>query len=302
MASPFRYFRKHTKAFMATAAVLAIFIFVVGGALNSGGGSRSDQRDANATVATWKGGSLNEGQLHSLISQRLIVDDFLKRLFVSGGGQSAYDLPASVPALLLNSQEINQVETEVIGTEVMANLAGGAGMTVSDQMINHYIEEMGLKKVGSDQIEQILKSIGQGNSRQNEAIVFSMLRKMLLAQFYRRMYADQSMVVLPQERWNDWRKVNERISLQVAELPVDKFLAEVPKPTDAQLEAFYRTQRRRSESLLHDRRTRPAVSRARLRPAAPRALAVPVGKPCRAGREAARQRHGRRDQGLLRAE
>jgi hypothetical protein len=240
MASPFRYFRKHTKAFMATAAVLAIFIFVVGGALSTGrNSSSSDNRSAGALVATWNGGSLNQGQLGSLVQQRLIVDQFLKTLFSMGGGQSGYDLPSSIPVLLLRSQKIEEVESDVIGTEVMAEMAAKVGMTVSVQMINHYIEEMGLKKVGGDQIEMILSRIGSGNARQNEAIVFSMLRKMLLAHFYRQMYNDQSMVVLPQQRWDDWRKVNERISLQVAELPVEKFLPEVPNPTDVQLTAFY---------------------------------------------------------------
>ena len=49
----------------------------------------------------------------------------------------------------------------------MADLAEQAGMTFSDTLINHYIEEMGLKKVTGEQVGQILgmferagKSIG----------------------------------------------------------------------------------------------------------------------------------------------
>jgi hypothetical protein len=62
---------------------------------------------------------------------------------------------------------------------------------------------------------------------------------MLLAYFYRRTFDDASMVVLPQQRWDDWRKVNERISIEAAVLPPEKFLDEVPKPTEAQIKAFY---------------------------------------------------------------
>jgi hypothetical protein len=238
MSSPFRYFRKHTKVFIATAAVLCIFIFVVGDALNSSSGAGGEDR-TGATVATWNGGSLNEAQLGSLVAQRMLVDDFLKRVFVQGGGSTGYDFPSSIPPLLLNSEQMEAIETDVIGTEVMSSLATQAGMTVSDALINHYIEEMGLKNVSQEQIVGILKSIGQHNAQSNEAIVFNMLRKMLLAHFYRRTYADASMVVLPQQRWDDWRSVNERISVEAAVLPVEKFLAEVPEPTDAQLMAFY---------------------------------------------------------------
>ena len=85
----------------------------------------------------------------------------------------------------------------------------------------------------------ILDNIGQGNPRANEAIVFNTLRKMLLAYFYRQAYTDASLVVLPQERWEDWRKVNERISIEAAVLPVEKFIAEVPDPSEGELLKFY---------------------------------------------------------------
>src|SRR5262245_55082235 len=97
MASPFRYFRKHTKAFMAVAAVICMFLFVFasGTGRGRGGGPSSD---AGATVATWNGGSLNQRELASLVRQRIIVNQFLERLFVQGGGRNfAYDLPAGIP-------------------------------------------------------------------------------------------------------------------------------------------------------------------------------------------------------------
>lgn len=241
MSSPFRYFRKHTKVFLAVAAVLAIFIFVVGDALNSVSGSGDDRRDAGATVATWNGGSLNEAQLGSLIAQRILVNDFLRALIGQSGIDPQYELPTSVPlqGFILPSEQLEQVEMDVINTEVLSSLATQAGMTVSDDLINHYIEEVGSNKVSGEQVEGILKNIGQRNVRTNEAIVFNMLRKLMLAHFYQRTYADASMVVLPQQRWADWRKVNERISVEAAVLPVEKFLADVPKLNEAQLLAFY---------------------------------------------------------------
>jgi hypothetical protein len=226
---------------MATAAVLSIFIFVVGGALSSNRSYSGGEQNAANLVATWNGGSLNQGQLHDLVAFRAITDTFLKQVFVTGGGSNfQYDFPRNIPFLLLpDSRKTEDLQQAVINTEVLSSLATKAGLSVSDNIINHYIDEIGLKKVGGAEIEAILERLGQGNPRQNEAIIFSTLRKMLLGWFYSQMYGDQSQVVLPQQRWDDWRKVNERISLQVAELPIDKFLPQVPEPTDAQLLTFF---------------------------------------------------------------
>jgi hypothetical protein len=249
MASPFRYFRKHTKAAMAVLFVLCMvtFVFVSG---TGGGGGGGPAQDGGATVATWNGGSLNQRELASLVRQRVIVNEFLQRIFNQGGGRTGYDLPGSVPNLLLSSERLDQVETEVIATEVMASLAREAGITVSDDMVNHYIEEFSLNNVTQDEILGIMASVGQNDARENEAIVFSMLRKMLAAYFYRSTYEDATAIVLPQERWNDWRRVNERISLSAAVLPVETFEKDVPKPTESDLLAFY-NERKDVEPNLH---------------------------------------------------
>jgi hypothetical protein len=241
MASPFKYFRKHTKAFMATAAVLCMFIFVIGSGLKTGSGTQGGGPNEAGMVATWNGGSLDQGQLRILVQHRVITDSFLKAMFVEGGGRSfEYDFPRNIPFLFLPDQRNNDdIDRDVVTREVLASLASQAGMTVSDGLINHYIDEIGLKKVSPQQVEQILSHIGTQNARQNEAIIFATLRKLLLANFYSEMFDDQSKVILPQERWDDWKKVNERISLDVAELPREKFISQVPEPNDAQLQGFF---------------------------------------------------------------
>ena len=239
MSSPFRYFRKHTKVFMAVAVVLLMFIFVLGSALNGGGPSGGNP--ANPTVATWNGGSLDQSQLNALVAHRLITDEFLKKVFAQGGGTSEYDLPLDIPwrGMLLGDQQRDNLEQIVIQTDVESDLAKRAGITVSDDLISDYISKMGLGNVNAEQIDQILASVGNGNPRTSEGIVLGTLRKMLAAHFYTRMYADPSLVVLPHQRWQDWKQVNDRISIQAAVLPVDKFLAEVPEPTEDQLLALY---------------------------------------------------------------
>lgn len=142
MSSPFRYFRKHTKVFMAVAVVLLMFIFVLGSALNGGGPSGGNP--ANPTVATWNGGSLDQSQLNALVAHRLITDEFLKKVFAQGGGRSEYDLPLDIPwrGMLLGDQQRDNLEQIVIQTDVESDLAKRAGITVSDDLISDYISKM----------------------------------------------------------------------------------------------------------------------------------------------------------------
>lgn len=244
MSSPFRYFRKHTKAFMAVAAVMCMFLFVfASGTGGGGGGSQDNQRRASAVVATWDGGRITEGELAQLVQQRLITDEFLRMVFAQGGGQTGYDLPINIPALFLASRDSAQLDLTAVENELFSSLATDAGMSISSEMINRYISEIGLRRVDSDDVLGILANLGDGNVQANEAIVFTTLRKLLLAYFYSQSYADAGFVVLPEQRWEDWRRVNERISLQVATLPVESFLDKVPEPTDAQLTALFEQHR-----------------------------------------------------------
>lgn len=241
MASPFRHFRKHQKTFFAVAAVLAIGLFVFGSGTGGGRSPEDEQqrRRASATVATWNGGSLTEGELASLTYQRQVTDEFLQKLFVTGGGQTQYDLSTNVPNLLLPNSSRQAIELAVINSAVFADLAEAAGISVSDEMVNHYIEEFGLNRVSSQDVVGLLATTGDGNAAANEAIVFGTLKKLLMAYFYQRAYDDAAYTVLPEQKWEDWRQVNERISLEAAILPTEKFLAEVPEPTDAQLQTLY---------------------------------------------------------------
>jgi len=239
MSSPFRHFRKHSKAFMAVAAVMCMFLFVF--ASGTGGGRSSDgARDAGATVATWNGGSINQRELASYVRNRLLTNELLQRLFIQGGGQQPeYDLPRGLTELMLRSQQPDYVEMDAIAIEVVSNLATKAGMTVSDDMINRVLEIFAQKNISAEDMQGIFASLGGGDARTNETVVFNTLRKMLLAYFYRQGYQDASFVVLPQERWEDWRRVNERIALTVAVLPVEGFEADVPAPTEPQLRDLY---------------------------------------------------------------
>ncbi|MCA9257680.1 MAG: hypothetical protein KDA61_00715, partial [Planctomycetales bacterium] len=241
MASPFRHFRKHQRTFMAVAAVLCMVIFVLGSALSGNGRGNDGRRAAGAKVASWNGGSITEGEMGRLVVERNLVNEFLRRLYSEGLRAVGMQQNPTVPAFVYDPSQASHeaVETLVLRTEVFSDLATKAGMSVSDDVINYYLQEWSLRKLPTDHVLAVLRSVGQGNLQANEAILYSTLRKLLLEHFYSNVSNDASLVTTPQEQWQEWRRLNERISLQVAVLPADDFVEQAPNPTDEELAKFF---------------------------------------------------------------
>lgn len=83
MASPFSYFRKNQRLWMAAAVLIAILSFVVAPMLQSFTGSSqrtSGRQGGNSTAASWSGGSISREQLDVEMGQLSVANMFLKRL------------------------------------------------------------------------------------------------------------------------------------------------------------------------------------------------------------------------------
>ncbi len=246
MASPFRYFRKHQKAFLAIAAVLAMFIFVVGdaimGCVGQAAGGRSNT--PNTIVTRWDGGSMTVQELDLLSQRRYFLHEFLASLYQEGKyrAESAGETPTEpdVPTFFLNRDTSRAaVMGRCVEERILADQAREVGMSVSDMMINDFIRKTGFQRVSDEDIRKILERTRRYDMRTTEEWLFSGLRELLLGNLYANSMSSTVMGVSPDQLWVDWRRVNDRIALDAVVLPVERFMSEVPEPTDAQLITFY---------------------------------------------------------------
>lgn len=246
MASPFRIFRKHQKAFLAIAAVLAMFIFVVGDAIMGCVGQAAGGRGGspNAVVTTWDGGSLTVKELDLLSQRRYFLNEFLANLYQLGKyrAEAAGETPTEpdVPAFFL-PQGANRVAVmgRCVEERILADQGREVGMSVSDMMINDYLRKLGFQRVSDEDIRHILEQTRRFDMRTAEEWLFSGLRELLLGNLYANSVSSSVMGISPEQLWIDWRRVNDRIALEAVILPVEKFVPEVPEPTEAQLITFY---------------------------------------------------------------
>lgn len=258
MASPLKYFRKHQKFFLVVAAVIAMFVFVFADMFISM--SNMPARSArDEQVSYWKGGKLTEGEVAMLTERRLFIDDVLfnfymggaSRIESEGGTPTAPSVP--VEAFLLprqgsKNQRAFQARLKAVDERVLSTLAREAGMYISDSTINDYLIAVGLGRVTKDEMRVILERVGgRGDSRvkMSENMLFDGLREVLLAHLYESSLVRSAEGMQPAGLWDDWRTLNERISLEAVVLPAEDFVAEVEEPSDEQLQQYYEANRER---------------------------------------------------------
>lgn len=249
MASPFRIFRKYLKPLMVVLGVMIMFSFVIldplakylaGGRVGNGD---DPNRDANAVAVSWEGGELTNQELDSLVFRRRVARGFLDQ--VEGlGAQSAYlaglePSPLRVFPLRLAESSQQGVEQSVLQTKLYADAAREAGMHVDDDAIVQYLLLLGRDRVTTDDMRAMLQNLEVAGRKVPTDYVFDVLRDELLARNYlmSNMYAFQT--VTPQQRWQDWLRVNDRVVLEAAATPVESYLIEVKEPTDAELAEFF---------------------------------------------------------------
>jgi hypothetical protein len=247
MASPFRVFRKNQKTLLAIAGVAIIFVFVLGDSLRQyGNRGRSDTSDSGRSpkdiAVKWNGGQLTNAELGQLVVQRRVVNSFLRQ--VEGiGYQAAQDAggePQSlrVPRMLGVEQPQEGVEQDVLRTHLMADAARQAGMAVSDKYLFDYLNQLGRGYVSVDMIRQIISSQVGGRGLSVDYVLDALLEEML-ARNYLASYYYALETELPEDRWRDWLRLNDRIVVESVAVPAESLLVDVKDPSDAELAAFF---------------------------------------------------------------
>ncbi|QDT68335.1 periplasmic folding chaperone [Planctomycetes bacterium MalM25] len=255
MATPLTALSKYTGVFMAVLCAVLMFTFVLGDSIsNMMGGGPGGSTGGGDTVAIWDGGQINERQLADAVIHRNILAQFQQSVEQAGAlaardaGVDLEYLQRSVQPLQLPRTREQGVERSVVTTKIFAQKAREAGMVVSDEMIISYLRALGFERVSNDQMREILTRMGRGSGgggRATIGFVFDLLREAMLANNYLSSHTFAFRTILPEERWEDWKKVNERIVVEAAPVKTAAFIDEVPEPSEEELVAFYEEHRDR---------------------------------------------------------
>jgi peptidyl-prolyl cis-trans isomerase D len=213
---PFEVFRRHQRKLLAIFAILAMFGFVISDSVPKLLNPNSGNRDQ--PVAELFGKTIYRSTLNELLEQRTLANAFVSELnpYVGPrmfGGTKDRDL---IDAYIL------QHEADRLGLPTGAETGRQFLMRVTDNkmsadLFEYYLSRLNNRVSG----KQLLADIGN-------QVRLANVRRML-----------NSPLVTPYDVFQSFRDQNERVGAKLIEVPIEKFLAQVPEPTAAEIQAEF---------------------------------------------------------------
>lgn len=239
MASPFDFFRRNQKIWMAALAVMAMFAFVIFdpvdmSQLGRGGGGG----EVNPLIVRSHLGDLRLEDLRQKILRRDQVFMFLDQCVLYGVTDQMSGIMARMNAFPLLQPLMMRPSTPetIVENMLLAHEAELLGMDVSDAEITRF-----LNRISSTRDFQAVLALVNGTSVMplTDNHVFDVLRTELLANRMRDMFQQTAMQTTPAQRWDYYQRLRVTATAEMLAVPVDQFLASVGEPNDAELTAFF---------------------------------------------------------------
>jgi peptidyl-prolyl cis-trans isomerase D len=213
---PFEVFRRHQRKLLAIFAILAMFGFVVSDSLPKLLNSNASGRDQ--PVVTLYGKTIYHSVLNEMAMQRSSANQFVGQL-------SPYFGPNPFGGLRTR---------DLVDALILQHEADRLGIPAGPQMGRDFLKNVSQGKMTRDTFEALLA--GFNNQLSGEQILANIANQVRLANV--RMLLGQPMVT-PYDIFRAYRDQNERVSSKAIEVPVDKFLAQVPDPSPRDIQAYY---------------------------------------------------------------
>lgn len=265
MASPFQLFRRHQKVLMVVLTGLAMFAFIVMDALSRmedstaflplvtaiiGAatfwfiGQQSEKGSSFTLVGAAFGaalgfilvfnrpgppgvetsiGTLSERQIQDMRQERALANQFIggavrERKNQQGGEQFFFG--GTSPG-------------EILQRFLLLDKADRLNVQVSDAYVTDYILEASDKGLSNDEFKKLRSSLNIG-----KADVFRILATELRVRIVGEMLRPKTLV-LPQQRWDNFKKFEVAHSIDAIEIPVEAFEAGIETPGKSKLQALF---------------------------------------------------------------
>lgn len=224
MAGSFDIFRKYQRSLLVAVAILAMLaFFVLPPFLQMGSGVGA----GDPVAATWSGGEIREGQLERGVAMRSVVNRFLVESAAAAGRD-----PSRLP-LFPESEEA------VVRTMLVAEEAKKNGLVVSDTAINDFLAQWTNNLVRPDQLNDIISGLRLGPMAVSQHDLFEALRTELVGRNMLVMFQTGFSGDPPGWRWDYYRRLAQKATIEAVPVPVESVAADVPAPTEQQLRAFF---------------------------------------------------------------
>ncbi len=229
MASPFAVFRKHQKILIATLGLLAMIAFVFLPMILKGLGEGGPSKDPVVVKSNY--GDLTERQLQNMQYRRRVVIQFLQRAVEAADfdRETTYRRKMGIEQFFGNASE-----ESTVNLWLLVQRAKQLGMTISDDAVTDFIKSTVDDKVTNEQYAHLYKSM-----KISEDDIFNTLQGELLAQELQTAFSTSLGGTTPAQRWEYFQRLNRKVDIEVAAVPVADFVDQIEDPGDEALEEFF---------------------------------------------------------------
>jgi peptidyl-prolyl cis-trans isomerase D len=213
---PFEVFRRHQRKLLAIFAILAMFGFVVSDSLPKLLNPSFSGRDQ--PVATLYGKTVYRSALNAMLEQRTLANMFV----------------ADLSPYMKRNPFGGTKDRDLVDSLILQHEADRLGIPGGSEVGQKY-----LKRITSDQMSRPLFEalLSRLNNRVSGEQLLADIASQVRLETVRGLL--EPPLVTPYDVFRSYRDENERVAARAVEVPVDRFLAQVPEPSPDEIQAEY---------------------------------------------------------------
>ena len=224
---PFHVFRRHQKKLIAIFGILAMVAFLVPAGVSNMFASRGTAVDAE--VVRLYGRPVYRSEVEAMRAERLRANAFILRL--------QQDLSAYDPRYGPSPAAFGPADTRsIVDALILKHEADALGMPVSNAAALELLKNLTNDRMTPAVAERIVDQTFKGQPISGEMILADIADQLRLMQASRLPGPPD---VTPLDVFEAFREQTEKVAVRAIPLRVADFVAQVPKPTEAQVREFY---------------------------------------------------------------
>jgi peptidyl-prolyl cis-trans isomerase D len=215
---PFEVFRRHQRKLLAIFAMLAMFGFVVSDSLPKLLNPSFAGRDQ--PVVTLYGKTVYRSALNAMREQRTLANMFVAELLAPYLGRTQFFGGTK--------------DRDLVDALILQHEADRLGIPAGSEQGRFFLKRITGDKMTTSLFEGLMT--GLNNRVSGDQLLVDLANQVRLANV-RTMLG--SPLVTPYDVFRSYREQSERVAAKVVEIPVERFLAQVPEPSPEEIEAEY---------------------------------------------------------------
>ncbi len=230
-------FRKHQKGILAALVLLAMFAFVFPFDSFFGNSGQTQKKKKVTVVDNIFGRDVTNQDIENIKFDRFVANQFFVQTILTLNPQFARFVAE------IEYFGSTRDEDELKDAIRLEHKADEFGIRVNDEMVRGWIKRITENKLSTEQFQEVVTKVGRQSDGVTADTMFEILRHQLRLQHARELavgrFPGGATQVTPFEAWQFYRRLNDRLGLEVIAVSVAELAGEIPEPDEGELRQLF---------------------------------------------------------------